>query len=169
MPAAEASTNVMTWELTLARPLLLVHALAGFAALAISLHVLWFVWKGVGRNAAWRVRARRYATIAWPVYLAALVSGILIYPAYMVTVRKAGLEADRPDMVGWFEIKEHWSALGLLLVWGMWRYLRRSDMDEILTPERSAWQGQAVIALAATICILLSVIVGIWIVMIRSV
>ncbi len=159
--------NVMTWELTWARVLLLIHAALGFGVLAITLHVLWFAWKGAGRAAA--VRARRYAGIAWPMYLAALVSGALVYPAYMVTVRKPWLEANRPAMVGWFEIKEHWAALGLLLAWGMWRYFRKSETEDMLAQGNAAWRGYALIALLATICALINVIFGAWIVMIRSV
>lgn len=158
----------MTWELTWARPLLLIHALAGFAALAISIHVLWFAWRGAGRNAAWRVRARRYARITWPMYVAALMTGILIYPAYGVTVRKAWLEANRPDMVGWFEIKEHWTTLGLLLAWGLWRYFCKAEIDDVLTPERTSWRGHVLVALLVTICALVGVVVGTWVVMVRS-
>ncbi len=157
----------MTWELTLARPLLLIHAIIGFGALAISIHVLWFVWKRPGLGAAGRVR--HYLRIAWPMYLAALISGALIYPAYMVTVRKAWLEAHRPAVVGWFEIKEHWAALGLILAWGMWRWFRKGETDEALMHHPTFWRGMGLIALLATICILINVVLGAWVVMIRSV
>ncbi len=90
MPMIAATTNAMTWELTWARPLLMIHAAIGFGVLAISAHVVWFAWKGDGRSAAWR--ARRYAGIAWPMYIAALISGALVYPSYMITVRKAWLK-----------------------------------------------------------------------------
>jgi len=161
------STSVMTWELTWARPLLLIHAALGFGLLAICVHVLWFAWRGTGKNAAWR--ARRYAAIAWPMYIAAFVTGALIYPAYMVTVRKPWLEANRPAMVGWFEIKEHWAALGLVLAWGVWRYFRKSEKDDVLTPDRTFSRGVAFLALLATICVLINVVFGAWIVMVRSV
>ena len=167
MLIAAASTNVMTWELSWARALLLIHAAIGFGVLAITAHVLWFAWKGAGRATA--VRARRYAGIAWPMYLAALISGALVYPAYMVTVRKPWLEANRPAMIGWFEIKEHWAALGLLLAWAMWRYFRKSETEEMLAQGNTLWRGYTLIALLATICALINVIFGTWIVMIRSV
>ena len=167
MSVIAASTDVMSWELSWARPLLLIHAAIGFGTLAISVHVLWFARKSAGGGSAWR--ARRYVGIAWPMYLASFISGALIYPAYMVTVRKAWLEANRPAMVGWFEIKEHWAALGLILAWGMWRYYRKSERGDILTPNRTAQRGMAVIALLATICVLINALFGTWIVMIRSV
>ncbi len=160
-----AATNLMTWELTGARALLLLHAVLGFGAAAITIHVLWFAWKRPGKGAAHRVR--RYLRIAWPMYLAALVSGALVYPAYAVTVRKAWLEANRPAMVGLFEIKEHWAALGLLLAWGLWRAMRKPEAVDVLSP--TAWRGIGALALLVTICLLLNVIAGTWIVMIRSV
>lgn len=161
------TTNVMTWELSWARALLLIHALVGFGTLAITVHVLWFSWKSVDRGAAWR--ARRYAGIAWPMYIASLVSGALVYPAYMVLVRKPWLEANHPALVGCFEIKEHWAAVGLVLAWGMWRYYRKSDQADILKPNRTAQLGVAVVALLATLCVLANVVFGSWIVMVRSV
>ncbi len=165
MSAALAMTNHMTWELAWARGLLVLHAALGFGALAITVHVLWFAWKRPARGAAWRVR--RYLRIAWPMYLAALLSGAIVYPAYAVTVREAWLEAHRPALVGLFEIKEHWAALGLLLAWGLWRYVRTSERDEVLAPV--VWRGIGVVALLVTLCLLINVVSGTWIVMVRSV
>jgi len=165
--AVATSTNAMTWELTGARALLLIHAAIGFGTLAISAHVLWFAWKPPGKGSAWR--ARRYAGIAWPMYLASLISGALVYPAYVVLVRKPWLEANRPAMVGCFEIKEHWAALGLILAWGVWRYYRRFEREEVLKPNRTMQRGVAVMVLLATVCVLINVLFGTWLVMIRSV
>ncbi len=160
----------MTWEWTIARPMLLLHAVTGFAALAISIHVLYFVWLG-GRNsgAARRARARWYAAITWPAYVAAMVTGALVYPAYKVGVREAWLDANRPELTGFFEIKEHWGAIGLLLAWGLWRYLCRSAPGEIASADRTFWRGQSILTLLLVICAAVNVVIGLWVVMVRSV
>lgn len=162
----------MTWEWTLARPMLLLHALSGFAALAISVHVLYFAWRGGGDDNAGhraRARARRYAAIAWPLYVAAMVTGALVYPAYKVGVREAWLDANRPALTGLFEIKEHWAALGLLVAWGVRRYLCRSTGEQISDPDATFWRGQTVLTLIVVICALANVVIGAWVVMVKSV
>jgi len=160
----------MTWEFTLFRPLMLIHALTGCGALFISAHVLYFLWTGRDeKRASHRARARRYAAIAWPTYLAALLTGVLTYPAYCVNVRYAWMQTHRPDLVGWFEIKEHWGAIGLLLAWAMWRYLCRSSAEEVAHPNRGYWRGQTLVTLLMVVCITVNVVAGIWIVMVRSV
>jgi hypothetical protein len=162
-------TGAMTWELSLARPLLLLHALAGCAALAVSVHVLHFAIRG-GResNGAFRAKARRYARVTGPVYLAAMATGIVIYPAYKVMVRVAWLDAHAPAMTGLFEIKEHWAALGLILTWAAWRYYCRPRVEDVIHPNRAFWSGHAILALLGAICTALNVIVGLWLVMVRS-
>ena len=160
----------MTWEWTIARPMLCLHALAGFASLAILVHVAYFALRGGGeRGAGRRARAQKYAAIAWPVYVAAMVTGALVYPAYMVGVRAPWLEANRPALVGFFEIKEHWGAIGLLLAWAMWWYICRGGTAVVAAADRSFWRGQAILILLATVCAAYNVIVGLWIVMVRSV
>ncbi|UCD29756.1 MAG: hypothetical protein JSV03_04540 [Planctomycetota bacterium] len=162
--------NVMTWELYLARPLLILHALTGFAALGISLHVLYFAWRGGGfGRTGFRARARRYANITWPIYLATIITGALVYPAYMVDVRGRWLDANRPELTGLFEIKEHWAAIGLILSWAMWRYLCRSGVDEIASAEPHFWRGHALLTFLMVICIAVNVVIGCWVVMVKSV
>jgi len=160
----------MTWELYLARPLLLLHALTGFGALAISFHVLYFAWRGMGKGGAgFRIRARFYASITWFMYLGAMITGAVVYPAYSVEVRAPYLDVDRPDLTGWFEIKEHWGAVGLLLAWGMWRYLCRSSKDDVLLPESGFWRGHVLLLFLLILCIVINVVVGSWVVMVKSV
>jgi hypothetical protein len=162
-------TGAMTWELSIARPFLLLHALVGCAALAVSVHVLHFAIRGGQEgNAAFRAKARRYARVTWPVYLATMLTGILIYPAYKVTVRDAWLDAHAPAMTGLFEIKEHWAALGMILTWAAWRYYCRPPVDEVIHPNRAFWKGHGILALLGALCTAFSVIVGLWLVMVRS-
>lgn len=160
----------MTWEWTIARPMLLLHALVGCGALAISIHLLYFAWRGgIARRAAHRALARRYAAITWPMYVAALVTGALVYPAYNVGVRGEWLDANRPEMTGLFEIKEHWGAVGLLLAWAVWRYFRRSTADEIASPDLVFWRGQTLLVFLLALCAAANVIIGLWVTMVRSV
>jgi hypothetical protein len=160
----------MSWEWAIARPMLLLHALTGFGALAITIHVLYFAWRGGHpRRAAHRSRARRYVTIAWPMYVAAMITGALVYPAYNVAVRGEYLDANRPEMTGLFEIKEHWGAVGLLLAWGMWRYFRRSAPEELASPDPVFWRGHTLLVLLLVICSAANVIIGAWVTMVRSV
>jgi hypothetical protein len=160
----------MDFEFAIARPMLLAHCLIGMAAVAVSMHAAYFAIRGsTSRHAGFRVKARRYAGICWPLYVLTMVTGALVYPAYKVGVRAEWMDVNRPDLTGWFEIKEHWAAIGTALAWAMWHYFRRSALDRIIKPDRNFWAGQSAMLVLTVICGLANIIIGCWIVMVRSV
>ena len=160
----------MNIERFIARPMLLLHAVAGFAVLAISIHVLYFAFKGGRqRGTGHRAKTIRYMGITWPLYLAALITGAIAYPAYKIDVREAYLDAHQPLLTGLFEVKEHWGAIGLLLAWALWRYYRRSARADIANTDLTFWRGQTLLVLLMVLCILANALVGVWITMVQSV
>jgi hypothetical protein len=56
--------------------------------------------------------------IGWA-YASTFLLGLVLYPTFRVDVRAAYLDANAPLAVGFFEVKEHWLALGLLVVWSL--------------------------------------------------
>ena len=126
-----------------ARWLLVLHAVIGAATVASSTHLV--VWmRGYLRGKPQRRRGvRRFAWISLALFAVTFVVGNLAYPIYKVRVRTGYLEdpaaiaAATPDraaaeelaertfrVVRWFDIKEHWAALGLALSIGLVLILR---------------------------------------------
>jgi hypothetical protein len=129
-----------------ARWLLVLHAILGAATVAASTHLV--VWlRGYLKGKPQRRRAvRRFAWISLTLFALTFVAGNLGYPTYKVRVRTGYLEnppavqAAMPDaepaavearyqatsrMARWFDVKEHWVALGLVLTFACLLILRR--------------------------------------------
>ena len=139
-----------------ARALLVLHTLVGMAAVAVTTHLVIWLRRYV-RGAAGRRPVVRFAVIGCALQGIALLAGTAMYPSYRVEVRLAYLENSREvarelearakvaplsqleapataamveraaHAVRWFEIKEHWVAIGcvcaaaVLLVLAFWR------------------------------------------------
>ena len=129
-----------------ARLLLVLHAILGAATVAASTHLV--VWlRGYLKGKAQRRRGvRRFAWISLCLFASTFVVGNLGYPIYKVRVRTGYLEnppAVEASMAGaepaavqerynrtarmarWFDVKEHWVALGLALTVACLVILRR--------------------------------------------
>jgi hypothetical protein len=130
-----------------ARWLLVLHTALGVAAVAAATHLA--IWlRRYARGALGKRRAViRFAWLVLALQVAAFACGNVMYPTYKVEVRTAYLENTRA-LVGeyqargqpataelvrnaaqtarWFDVKEHWVALGilasaaLLLVLALW-------------------------------------------------
>lgn len=139
----------------LARPLLLVHALAAAVLVGATTHHL--VWcRGYLRGHFGRARAeRRFAAVAATAFVLTFVLGNLLYPTYKVRVRAEYFDnppavaaelalraAQRPaaaqpppvatlsPIAHWFDIKEHWVALGCaasVILWLMSRLVHPKE------------------------------------------
>jgi len=121
-----------------ARLLLVAHAVLGAALVAASTHLV--VWmRGYLRGKYTRRPAvRRFSIISVVLFGLAFTAGNMAYPTYKVRVRAAYLEnpsaveADLRERTGrpgdmdtaldttakiarWFDVKEHWAAVGLML------------------------------------------------------
>jgi hypothetical protein len=119
-----------------ARWLLIAHAVVGAATVAVATHLV--VWmRGWLRGQFSRRRAvQRFALLSLALFATTFAIGNLAYPIYKVRVRSEYLEdpaavaaslrdptpaqitaaADRTAAVArWFDVKEHWVAMGLVL------------------------------------------------------
>lgn len=132
-------------SLSAARWLLVLHTGLGVAAVAAGTHlVIWL--RRYLRGAQSRRAVVKFAAIFVALQVAAFVAGNVMYPTYKVEVRTAYLEnpraiaADHPGPASateelvksaaqaarWFDVKEHWIALGLfasaavLLILAFW-------------------------------------------------
>lgn len=98
-----------------ARPGLIVHALAAMALLGAVTHqgvlAVAFLRGRFGRARLERVYVR---IVAW-LYPITFTLGALLYPTYRVRVRAEILDAAAPWASNAFDIKENLAALGLLL------------------------------------------------------
>jgi hypothetical protein len=133
-----------------ARLVLVVHAVLGGSLVASSTHLV--VWmRGYLRGQYGRRRAvRRFSSIALVLFGLTFVAGNLAYPTYKVRVRAGYLEnpaavaadletrgagagevdaaLDETERVArWFDVKEHWAAVGLILSAACWLVLRAWD------------------------------------------
>ena len=129
-----------------ARFLLVLHAILGAATVATSTHLV--VWlRGYLRGKPQRRRAvRRFAWISLVLFALTYLVGNLGYPIYKVKVRTGYLENppaveaampgaepaeveahfDRTvNIARWFDVKEHWVSLGLMLTLACVVILRR--------------------------------------------
>ena len=160
------SAGVLPFE-SHARLLLVLHAILGAATVAASTHLV--VWlRGYLKGKPQRKRAvRRFAWISLTLFALTFVAGNLGYPTYKVRVRTGYLEnppavaaampgkqaaeiEERYDrtsrMARWFDVKEHWVSLGLVLTLACLVILRRWEPSG---PEESAI-APLVFAMAAT-------------------
>jgi hypothetical protein len=129
-----------------ARLLLVLHAILGAGTVATSTHLV--VWlRGYLRGKPQRRRAvRRFAWISLVLFGLTFLVGNLGYPIYKVRVRTGYLENppaveaampgaepaeveahfDRTaNIARWFDVKEHWVSLGLMLTLACALILRR--------------------------------------------
>jgi hypothetical protein len=140
---------------SLARPLLICHAIAAAVLVGASTHhLLWcrhYVWGNYGRVKA----ERRFATITTTAFVTTFVLGNLLYPTYKVRVRAEYLDnppaiaeevrlrtaqhavvgvrsppaptvvASLSPIARVFDIKEHWVALGCMASVVLWVLSRK--------------------------------------------
>ncbi len=101
---------------------------------------------------------RLFVTVLALAYLATFVLGTLIYPAFRVYVRAAYFDPSVPLATGAFEIKEHWLALGLTLLFIQVALSRRLDRDPGLSPTETTLF--TINGLLLTLVVWLAVLVG---------
>lgn len=97
---------------SLAKPLVLVHALAGFVAAATAIHLAVHASMGL-RRGIFPSRGRTYAVVMTAAVAACVTSGLVAYPGFRVHIRGLFLDRFAPAMTAVFEIKEH---LGVLVI-----------------------------------------------------
>jgi cytochrome bd-type quinol oxidase subunit 2 len=100
---------------TIARPMLIVHAVVGFTAVfSTTHHAAYAVLSALGRQ---NQRAlRRFGWIAPSALIVQLLLGFALYPTYRVRVRALDFDRNAPLFTQLFDFKEHLAALSLTLV-----------------------------------------------------
>ncbi len=155
----------MTWEFSWFRPLLIVHAIAGFAAVAVSLHLFIVARCGLRRSSPRRRRlAATYSRWLLIFVSLCLISGALIYPAFRVGVRAAWMDSQKPVLTGLFEIKEHWGTLCAAYAVALALFFRRRALSPLDGPDRS-WRWATALTLVVTCGLLYDLVVGLYLVM----
>lgn len=111
--------------------LLIVHGLCAVALLGATTHQSLAVGFGIhnSRRMAFLARFRAtdpavYSNAIAVLFIAVAVMGGILYPAYRLTVRPLLQSMDLRAANGIFELKEHFSAIGLLLLpayWSCWK------------------------------------------------
>ena len=98
-----------------ARPLLIAHAILGFAAVfAATHHAVSALLGALGRPVLGQLR--RFGWIAPAAFLSQALFGLTLYPAYRVRVAFADFEHSAPQVAQLCDLKEHCAALALVLV-----------------------------------------------------
>lgn len=96
------------------RPLLIVfHGLLALALACAALHIGAMSYRCLrGRGPAQTASPRHGGLFLW-VWVGAMVTGLLLYPQFRVDVRAACFDPTYPLATGFYEVKEHWLAIGL--------------------------------------------------------
>jgi hypothetical protein len=101
--------------------LLLLHTIAATLLLGAVSHqaiaVCWTARPGVGFWTALRnVNTSRYVRPTIVLYLASVILGSLLYPDFRLRVRLEWLDQHLPAVTGLFEMKEHFTMIGMALL-----------------------------------------------------
>ena len=105
--------------------LLLAHLFATFVLVGSMTHNLLIV-VGYLRGRFGRQNLEQlYVKVSLWAYVIVYGIGALIYPAYRIYIRHHYFDPELPWATGLFEVKEHWGAVGLALLF-VYYFLRRS-------------------------------------------
>ena len=117
--------------------LLIVHGLFAVALIGSVSHqaiAATLKYSGIrGRPSLARLRASDpnvYSSAVTILFLAVAIMGAILYPQYRLTVRPFVQSMDLRAANGAFELKEHFSALGVLMLpayWAVWRQSRDKE------------------------------------------
>lgn len=105
--------------------LLLAHLFATFVLIGSMTHNLLCVVNYLRGRFGRGELEWLYVRVSLWAYIIAYVIGALIYPAYRVYIRHHYFDPQLPWATGLFEVKEHWGAVGLALLF-VYYFLRKS-------------------------------------------
>ena len=150
---------------SIARPLLLLHMLTGVAAAAVAIHLMVRLARTLKRGKrARRSEALHGRLLLW-IYGACFTLGALVYPTFRVRVRHEYFDTSLPLATGFFEIKEHLPALGLVAAVAAWR-LTRADGEQDPGAAPGACIAFTSVSLAALV---LNIVIGFYLTLLRSI
>jgi hypothetical protein len=145
--------------------LLLLHAAAAIVLIGSATHNgILAVRQLLGRP----VRAalqRLYVHVLGIAYLITFALGLLNYPAFRLGVRATHLDANVPLATGFFEVKEHWIAIGLVILACYWPMSRNMHGSRGTS---DAWLYH-VLGIVLTFIVWLAMLTGLFVTAIRPV
>ena len=111
--------------------LLLVHLFATFVLIGSMTHNLLCVVKYVRGKFGRQKLEWFYLKVSLWSYIITYVFGVLVYPAFRVYIRGGaeGFDANKKWATGLLEVKEHWGAIGLALMF-VYYFLRKNFKPE---------------------------------------
>ena len=143
--------------------LLVLHAAAAIVLIGSTTHNgILAVRQLLGRPVR-RSLQQLYVHVLGIAYLTTFTIGLLNYPAFRMDVRAAWLDANAPLATGFFEVKEHWLAMGLVILacyWPMSRTVHGSRRTS------DAWLFQ-VLGIALTVIVWLAMLTGLFVTAMR--
>jgi predicted permease len=114
---------------SIAKGMLVLHAACAVVTIGAATHHAWLLVRQLRGREVKPAQQRLHVAILAIAYLATFVLGTLIYPAFRVYVRAAYFDTQVPLATGAFEIKEHWLAVGLSLLFIQVPLSRRLTLD----------------------------------------
>jgi hypothetical protein len=105
--------------------LLLVHLFATFVLVGSMTHNLLIVIGYVRGKFGRQKLEWFYVKVSLWAYAIVYVIGVLIYPAWGAHIRYPYFDQQMPWVTGLFEVKEHWGAVGLAMLFVLY-FLRKS-------------------------------------------
>jgi len=105
--------------------LLIVHLFATFVLVGAMTHNLLIVVKYLGGKFGRQKLEWLYVRVSLWAYVITYVVGALIYPAYRVYIRHHYFDPELPWATGLFEVKEHWGAVALAMLF-VYYFLRKN-------------------------------------------
>lgn len=116
--------------------LLVLHATSAIVLVGSATHNGVLAVRHLAGNPVRKQLQRLYVRIVGWAYLVTFVLGLATYPSFRLDVRAAWLDEHVPMAAQIFEIKEHWLALGLVILAGYWPMSRTIDVARRTTDAR---------------------------------
>ena len=118
------------------KALLILHAAAAIVLIGRTTHggLLALAWLR-GRPGRPKLQRIYAAVTAWT-YGITFVLGVVLYPPFRLDVRAAYLDRELPLASAFFEVKEHWLAIGLFVIaccWSLRHLLGRKEREPLST------------------------------------
>jgi hypothetical protein len=149
---------------SIARPLILLHAVSSIVLVGASTHHLIATLGYVlGRQGTRLVRIHA-GTVALA-YVVTMVLGALAYPTYRYHARALYLDRYAPWASNLFDIKENLATIGLPLALATWWLSRACGPEE----ERDIRLGYGVMTALVTLIVWTNVVAGLLVTMVRGV
>lgn len=123
--------------------LLMFHGFLAVILIGAVSHQALSFWKphvGSGHHIGTRFRAVRSSTYTNAVvllYVVTVIGGAVVYPTYVLDVKKPLLDMDLKVAVGVFEVKEHSAIIGLGLLPAYLHYWKNAATDQDLFVRRA--------------------------------